>query len=186
VSKQDHSEGQSGIPPRLQLSQLAPYRRHRTLTLHTIKVNGLPDWPIYLGPLDGLQEDACEERAVELKARHVDGRWVNPETNSLVYERLDILLLDGTIINDELSYQTCRVACKVEAMQADAPTECFYPAEDIMRYAVCAPALYEALKRETGQYLSDPNKGWEGKALPVSAVPSPGSASTPEVPPQES
>ena len=175
---------QNPRPQKLQLHSLAATRRRRTLQLHTIKVPGYPDWPIYLGPIDGLQEDACEEKAVELKARHIDGKWLNPETNAMVYERLDILLPDGSIINglkedgktNKLAYQSCRIACKIEAMQEGAPPECFYPAEDLLRYSVMAPELYEALKRETGKYLSDPNLGWAGKALPVSGAQSPASA----------
>ena len=171
------------VPEKLQLSTLAPFKRRRNLTLHTITFPGYPDWPIYLGPLDGLQEDACEEKAAELKARHIDGRWIDPVSGTLQHELLDIPMPSGGVLNavkedgkNALSYQACRVACKLEAMQEGCPPEVFYPAEDLLRYAVLAPELYEALRRESGRYLSDPNLGWEGKALPVSAAQSPDSA----------
>ena len=154
-----------------------PMRRRRYVTLQTIEVPGYPPMSIYLGPLDGLMEDAAEERAAEFKARYIDGKWINPEDNTMMYERLDLVLPDGTFVNGlkadgtcELSYQSCRVACAIEAMQDGAPPECFYPAEDLLRYAKVAKELYEALKQATNKYRVDPNKGWEGKALPVSVA----------------
>ena len=57
-----------------------------------------------------------------------------------------------------------------EAMQEGAPSECFYPAEDLMRYAEMCPPIYDALKKESGVYMEDPNKGWQGKAYPVSVA----------------